>query len=338
LNELTFASLRALCLSFAFAACTSGAPAKNPDDTPPALDATGGAGNPGPVEPASSAKVKDGIAAIQAGDFAKAKEILSAAEAEAPKDAQAAFYLGVALEKTGDTDGAVTKYNKALELDPKLTEAAVNLSALLLDRNRAKEAVTVVEAALGRAPNHPMLLMNRALALEAAGDTAGALRAYGAAVQAQPDNAELRYAHAELLAGAGKKDEALAELRKLIGTDDPRLAGAAAKLLDELGAAADCVSALDKAVKNKPNPELYTRRGICRHKAKDDVGAKSDYEAAIALDPKYAPAHFYLGMHYKNAGKKKEAERSLAKAVELAGGKGIGEAAKKALDELAKGK
>jgi Tfp pilus assembly protein PilF len=318
------------------AACTPSTPAQNPDDNPPPLEGDGPKTGEGPAAPASSPKVKEGMDAIQAGDFAKAKEVLTAAEVEAPNDPQAAFYMGVALEGSGDAEGAAEKYERALKLDPKLAEASVNLSALLLDGGDAKRSLEVVDAGLKTAPKHPGLLMNRALALEASGDAAGALDAYGKAVAAQPDNLELRYAHAELLAGAGKKDEALAELRKVAASDDVKLLAAAANVFGKLQAFGDCVSALDKAVRKKGAPELFTRRGVCRHEMKDDAGAKGDFEAALKLDPKFAPAHYYLGMHYKALGKAKEAKTELQKAVELGGNEGVGAAAKKALDELGK--
>lgn len=324
--------LTSLMFVLLLSACGGVTPAKNPDGDPPPLDDP--KGNSSPTTPASSPKVKDGMDAIAAGDFAKAREILSAAVTEAPNDPQAAFYLGVALENGGDVKGAREQYERALSLDGKLSEAAVNLSALLLDANDGKRALAVVQAAIKHAPTHPMLLMNRALALEATGDTAAAVAAYGQAVKAQPDNLELRYAHAELLLGAGKKDEALAELRKVGAGADGKLVAAVATLFGKLGAFADCVGALDKIIGKSPQADLHTRRGVCRHELKDEPGAKSDYDAAIKLDPKYAPAHYYLGMHYKLAKKNKEAKASLTKAVELSGGKGVGEAAKKELDGL----
>jgi Tfp pilus assembly protein PilF len=98
------------------------------------------------------------------------------------------------------------------------------------------------------------------------------------------------------------------------------------------------VSTLDRAIQKRGTPDSHTRRGVCRHELKDEAGAKSDYEEALKIEPKYAPAHYYLGMHYKTAGKTKEAQASLEKAVELSGGKGVGEAAKKELDALKGGK
>lgn len=338
-TEKTLALL-ALISSLAVASCGGATPGpENPNDDKTLLDEPP---KNGEAAPASSAKVQAGIDAIQAGDFAKAKQILSEAQAENPKDAQASFYLAVALEQTGDMPGATDNYKKALELDPKLPEASQNLSAILLDGGDAKGALDVVEKGLKHTPGHPGLLMNHALALEATGDAAGALQAYGQAAAAQPDNLEIAYAYGELLAGAGKKDEAIAQMKKVAGSDDAKLLAAAANVLGKLGAFGECVAALDKAIgkagKTKEAAGLHVRRGVCRHEMKDDAGAKGDYDAALALDADFAPAHYYLGMHFRDAGKKKEAIAAFEKAAKLAGDQGVGPGAKKALDELKGGK
>jgi Flp pilus assembly protein TadD len=320
-------------LALGLSACSGSPGPKNPDHDPPLVE-------PGPdeVAAASSAKVQAGIDAIQAGDFETAKQVLGQAQAENPKDAQAAFYLGVALEQTKDVNGATEQYKQALALDPRLTEASQNLSAILLDSDDAKGALKVAEKGLAHSPKHPELLMNRALALEATGDKDAALAAYGAAAAAQPDNLELAYAYAELLAGAGRQEPALAQLKKVTVSDDPQVLAAAANVFGQLRSFGECIAALDKAIgklgKSKPAATLYVRRGVCRHEMKDESGAKSDYDAALGLDPDFAPAHYYLGMHQRAAGKKKEAIAAFQKAAKLAGDEGVGPSAKRALEEL----
>jgi Tfp pilus assembly protein PilF len=312
-------------------ACSGGGqPAQEPDAPPPFDDP---APSSEPVAPASSPKVQQGIDAIQAGDHKQAKALLEQAAQENPNDPQAAFYLGVANEGTGDAAGALAQYKKALGLDPKLTEARVNLSALQLDAEDAAGALETVEAGLKQTPKHPELLTNRALALEALGKNDEALSAYAAAVEAKADDPMLRYAYAELLAGANKSSEAVAQLKQLGMPSDPKLLAAVATLFGKLQAYADCVAVLDKAIKDAATADAYTRRGVCRHGMKDDAGAKQDYEAAIAADAKFAPAHFYLGQHLKTSDKKR-ACAELAKAAELAGGAGVGQAAKKERAEL----
>lgn len=289
------------------------------------------------VERASSAKVQQGIDAIQSKDFAKAKAVLTQARAAQPKDPQAAFYLGVADEGLGDKKAAAEQYKQALALDRNLTEAAVNLSALLLDQNDPQGALAVARQGLSVAPKEPGLLMNQALALEATGDKAGAAKAYGEAVAAAPGNADLRYAHAELLAETGQRNAALAELTK-ITTDNPKLALAMAILYGKLGEFDRCVTTLGPLLQRHPSPEAYVSRGRCRHAQKNTAGEQADYEAAVKLDPSFAPAHYFLGELYRDSGKKKQALGEFKKAAKLAGGSQVGKAAKKAAAELRHGR
>ncbi len=316
-------------------ACSSTPPAKEPD---PSLEEKPASNQPDPnaVAEASSAKVQQGIDAIQKQDFAGAKAVLSEARKDNPNDAQAAYYLGVALQSLEDAAGARKEYEAALKLDPKLTEAAVNLSQIQLEAGDADHALATVEAALKNAPKQPDLLLNRAIALEAAGKKAEALRAYGDAVAVRPDDAELRIAYADLLRQNEKSEEAVAELRK-VNTDDPTLLAAAARQFGLNRAFSDCVAALDKAIKLKSSPDLLVRRGVCRHEVKDDAGALADYNAALAVDANFAPAHYYIGMHLSKKDKKKALEH-LDKAATLAKGEGVGPAAKREADELRKKK
>jgi len=331
-EKLYALALSALCGLYGVA-CGGSAPP--PDEPPPPAfdDEEPGSSDGGSVAQASSSAVQEGINAIQAEDFAKAKEILSAAHEKDPKDAQAAFYLGVAQENTEDVDGAVESYKQALANDPKLTEASVNLSAVLLDREDYAGALEVAEAGLKGSPQHANLLTNKAIAL-AAQDKPEALDAYKAAVAVSQDNLELRYEYAQLLAKGGKKDAAVEELRHVIQSPDPAVAGAAANVLGRLGAFAECIAGLDKALKAKPNPDLYVRRGVCRHGMNDDAGALSDYQAAVAADAKFAPGHYYMGQHYAATGKKKEAKAEFSKAAELGAGTPLEAAAKKALADI----
>lgn len=309
------------------AACGGTTPPPDPPDEPPPADDAAGT-----AAPASSAKVQDGIDAIQAEDFERAKAVLSEAHAADPRDPQAAFYLGVALEGLGDADGAVGAYQKALASDGKLVEAWVNLSGLLLDAKKdAAGAIAAADSGLKVAPTHAGLLLNRAVALHETGGE-GIVEAYAAAVKANPDAAALRYSYAELLVGAGKADAAKEELSKVKdATTEATLLAATAKMFGRLKAFGECIAALDKAIGAKAVADLHVRRGVCRHDAGDDPGAEKDYLEAIRLDASFAPAHYYLGMHQCSLKKKKEGAAALKKAVELAGEQGVGPNAKAAL-------
>jgi Tfp pilus assembly protein PilF len=323
LSVLSFISFIAIAL--AVQGCGGSAPPKAEPPPPPFAEPAPKSAALEVVKP-SSKLVERGIDAIKAQDFAKAKALLTEARSANPKDSQAAFYLGVALDGLSDAGGATTAYEDALALDPKLTEASVNLSALALDQKNAEAALRVADAGLKFAPKQPDLLLNRALALEATGRKDDARKAYGIAVAASPDNVELRIAYAELLTQAKDDATALEQLRAVSTTSDPKLLEKLAQKFGRLHAFPDCIAALDKAILSADSADLHVRRAVCRHDQKDDAGALSDYQAALKLDDKFAPAHYYLGKHLCPSDKKGAAQH-FKRAAELATNEPIGKQA-----------
>jgi Flp pilus assembly protein TadD len=326
-----FGAALGIACAFGLTACGGSAP---PPSTPadPSLEDDDHAAAAAPVAP-SSGKVKEGMDAIQAGDFEKAKTVLEGATKDSPKDPQAWFYLGVSVEALGDGKAAAGHYSRALELDPKLTEASVNLSGVLLDNDDAAGAKAAAEAGLKTAPKHPGLLRNRAVALDAAGDK-DAIAAFKAAVAAAPQDKEVRYLYAEALARSGDEKGAVAEAKAVVDSEDVAVLASVGRLLGKLKAFDECIAALDRAVQKKDVAELRVQRGICKHGKKDDKGAEADFTAAVASDPKFAPGHYYLGQHKRAQGDTKAAKAELEKAAALDPNGPLGVAAKKALAEL----
>ena len=304
-------------------------PAADPSLEEPAPSSGGSASS----APASNASVEKAMSAIQSQDFATAKQILEQARKEDAKDPQAAFYLGVADEGLSDKAGAKEAYKAAMALDAKLPDPAVNLSQLLLDENDAAGALGVVDTALQTLPKNSDLLLNRAVALEALGKKDEALAAYGAAAAARPKDMVLHAAYGQLLSEAGKAKEGLAELKIASGSEDPALLASIASVQTKAGAFDDCIATINHALAQKKVPALLVRRAMCEDGKKDDKAAEADYQAALALDQNFAPAHHYLGLHLAQKDKKAALEH-LDKAATLAGDKGIGPEAKKKAAEL----
>ena len=195
-----------------------------------------------------------------------------------------------------------------------------------LDAKDAPGALATTETGLKASPKQPDLLLNRALALEALGKQEDALKAYGRAVSASPDNIELRIAYAELLAAHKDDKLALEQLRAVATTEDPKALEKLAQKFGRLHAFADCIAVLDRAIKVTDNAPLHVRRAVCRHDQKDEAGALSDYESALKLDDKFAPAHYYLAKHVCPTDKKKAATH-FKRAAELAPSDEIGKRA-----------
>jgi tetratricopeptide (TPR) repeat protein len=328
-------SLAALSILCTLAACTKEGPtegASSPSNEPEVTEP-----EPEPAEaPTSTPEVQKAADAIQAKQFQEAKELLVKAVAANTKDALATFYLGVAEEGLENPDGAVTQYHRALELDPKLTDAAVYLSALLLDKGDAEGALAAADKGLAHKADQPQLLTNRALCLEALGRKDEAVTAFGTAADASMDDHQLRYAYAELLIYKGDLDKAKAELAKI--KDVPDMTEQVANLYGKAKDYATCISMLDGAIKKREQPDLLLRRGLCKHGAGDEAAARADYEAAIKLDPKSAAAYYYLGESLKAAKDKPGAIKAFDKAAELAPTTGLGKKAAEAAKELKTGK
>lgn len=288
--------------------------------------------------PTLSPKTQQGVDAIHAQDFARAKELLTAARAENPQDPRAAFYLGIAEQSLGNKDGAKKAFREALALDPKLTEASINLSAMLLDsrtQEDAAEAVKVTEAGLQHAPNSQELAVNHAVALADSGDHAAAAEAYGKLLSKTPDDARLRYEYATMLLKSGKTEDAKKELEAVGKSEDPKLLAAAGGVYSELGAFQECIGMFDRAIAKKPTADALVRRGNCRRALRDFKGERADYEEAIKLDDKSAAAHLALGRHLHFVAKKtRDALAELEKAKELGAGTPLVAEAEKTIEQI----
>jgi Flp pilus assembly protein TadD len=99
----------------------------------------------------------------------------------------------------------------------------------------------------------------------------------------------------------------------------------------------ECVRALDRAIKLKAtDPELFVRRGTCKHQLPDEPGAEQDFEASLKIDPKFAAGHYYLGLSLLARKSRQKATLELTQAAKLGASGPIGKAAKEKLDELSK--
>jgi Tfp pilus assembly protein PilF len=326
-------SLGTLVVGLALSACAP-PPAQAPEpliaDPPPGAAEGASAGE-------AASELSRGVAYAKSEHYAEAKPHLEKALAAQPTSTEAAFYLGLSAEKTSDKASAEAYYKKALAIDPGFAEAAENLGALYLDEPpRPDEAIQVLSSTLAKAPGAVHLMVNLAYAYSLKGDFANASKQYEAAL-AKGEDAGLRFRYGQLLVEAKQPEKAGEQLRKaLAGTkDDAPTLATIGRLLAFSKSFGDCVKAFDRAIALKPgDPEWFVRRGTCRHELKDEPGAKADFEAAIKADPKFAAAHYYLGVSYLSEGRRQTAYDELEKAVKLGEGTPIAKVASERLDQL----
>lgn len=309
-------------------ACGGGAPAPaTPTDPDPILSEDEPA-------PSSSPEVQKAIESIRAEDFEGAKSVLLPAS-EGSDDAEVFYYLGVAQANTGEVEPAVESLRKALSLDPKLTDASLNLAAFLIDLGRTEEALSAVDAGLEHAPDEPSLLENKALALLLSGKAPEASKVYAQVIEMNPSNEELRFTYAQALAGAGDPTAASAQLEKLADSKDIAVLNSAADMFGRLKQFERCVTFATRAIGLSEQSELYVRRGLCKGGSKDGPGAIADFKKAVELDGNSAAAHFYLGKALGNQDKA-GARSHFNSVIQLSGDKNpkLKAAAEKALADL----
>lgn len=324
--------LAAVALAACVAACGGAQePQRDPllADPPEGSDAAASKG-------ASSTALDRGIAYIKNEKYEEAKQHLVQAIEHEPGSAEAHYYLGLANEKTNDRAGAEASYKKALASDPKLEAAALNLAALYLDEPpRPDDAIAVLSKAIEQAPDRAALHQNLGYAYGLKGDVANASKHYEAALKAE-DTAATRFAYGAMLFEAKVLDRAAAELKKALAAtgDDLATIATIGRMLGPAKAYADCVAAFDRAIKLKPEAEFHVRRGTCRHELGDEPGARTDYQAAIKVDPRFAAAHYYLGLSFLAERKPQSAIAALTEAGKHGGDTEIGKRARAKVKEL----
>jgi tetratricopeptide (TPR) repeat protein len=298
-----------------------GSPPKPPETPPdPALAAPATATAPpaatakpgpteGPVAASTSDDVTKGTAAIKAGDWTTARASFEAAIKKNPKQADAHYYLGLVMDKTGDKAAAEKHYKEALTLQPDLQEAAENLTATLVETQKYDDAIAVAKKALARNAKNAEMQLNLAFALSGKGDVEAASKAFDDAVKLAPNDARFYLGYAQHLTAAKKSDEAIAKLKQAqrVAGNDVGLLASIALEQKNLRDFQSCVATLDTAIKQKDAAELRVYRGHCKLGLKDLPGALAEFQAAVAKEPNSAPAHYSLAGALADSGKLKEA-------------------------------
>lgn len=159
------------------------------------------------------------IDAAQAGQLDEALAAVEKSLTEDPTDSQTwQLYVVIlnALGRSEEADKATAKLKELglSEVDERLLQAAESTTA-----GDPAGAIAHYAAALDAEPDRPDIQASYALALMAAGDSENALAAAEKAVVLTPDDASANYAAGHVLRLTGKKQAALAALSKAVSID-----------------------------------------------------------------------------------------------------------------------
>jgi tetratricopeptide (TPR) repeat protein len=140
----------------------------------------------------------------------KVAAIRDAPRARQERSAQARRQLDQAIDlEEDDARAAARAYARALELDPELVDAYVNLGRLAHEAGDPHEALRLYAQALARAPDDALIHFNMAVALEDTQGTSPALSHYQRALELDPSFADAHYNLAGLYEQLGRETDAL---------------------------------------------------------------------------------------------------------------------------------
>ena len=197
------------------------------------------------------------------------------------------YNLGIALNKQGDTDGAIVHYRQALELRPSYAEAHYNLGRLLVQEGQLDEAITHYEKALEISPGDADAQNNLGAALFACGRVDEAIAHYREALMIQPDRADASCNLASALLSKNDLDGAIAYYSACLATSP-----------------------------NQPEAQYNLASALFRRDRTDE--AITHYQKVLELSPDNADAHANLGSAFLAKGHVRDAIAEYSDALRIA--------------------
>ncbi len=228
--------------------------------------------------------------------------------------------LGVALHEDRRFNDAVSRYRRALEIQPDYVPAFNNLGVTLRASGRTDDAIRAYREGLALRDDYPDLHFNLANALLALNRPGEAVEHLRKAATGTPDSAGAHNNLGTALAEKGQLAEAAMEFGAAVALD-PTSSKAHRNLgnvLSDLGRADEALSHLSQAATLAPDDaEAHYDLGVLLLERGDPGGAVAALTRALAVKPGYAEAHNNLGIALGSQGRLDDAIAQFEQALRL---------------------
>jgi Flp pilus assembly protein TadD len=178
---------------------------------------------------------QEGKAALDSGDVDGALTKLQRAAQIDQQSAETHFLLGNAYARKDQYAQAEQAYLQALRLDPSYTDARSNLGVVYYRQGKLQDAEKAFREALGQSPNDADIHYNLGGVLASLNQLDAALSEFNSARELDPSLAEPYLGIGTVYKLQGRRQEAISALREYLSrTSDPTWRAQAEQLLREL--------------------------------------------------------------------------------------------------------
>ena len=209
--------------------------------------------------------------------------------------------LGNSYNEVGNIDSALLALEKAVEINPTLSESRTNLGSIYLKKGKVSDAILQYRAALKINPNDAKTHNNLGNAYMQQDWLNYAVSQYHQSIRLEPDFTDAYKNLAIAYCKQERFEQAISQLRRAI-TLEPKDADCYSQLgsvFEQMGNYEQAISQYKMALKIKPNlAEAYYGLGLCYHKLElvdDEISA---YKSALAVKPDMFAALVNLGNAY----------------------------------------
>lgn len=226
--------------------------------------------------------------------------------------------LGNVYSEIGDVDTAMLALERAVQINPSLSESQANLGNIYLQKNRVNDAILRYKSALDLNPGDPKTHNNLGNAYMAADELNAAATSYRQAIQLDPNFVDAYRNMGLLLTRQERYSQALSYLNQALtlNAGDAEVYSQIGELYYRMKEYGNGLEQFRKAVALQPDSaEAHYGLGICYGGLKQTAQEIQSYTQALTLKPTMLAALVDLGTAYFNQGAYDQAIRYYREAV-----------------------
>jgi len=256
-----------------------------------------------------------GKAALQAEQFDRAEKIYEEIVKVDARSAEAQSNLGFALYMLGSYSSAITRFRKALELDPHLDRTQVLLALSYFDSGDIDHAVPLLEKVYPARKDDPVVVAHLGLAYLRQNKDDKALAMLTRWAELEPKSPDALYFKGK--ASVYVASDSFAQLSKA-APDSYRMFQLRAEMLRQQGLTPAAINEYKKAISQKPEAAgLHYALGTLYREAGRPEEALAEFDAELKISPNDAMTYYLIGDIYLLQNKLEAAQQSLAQALQL---------------------